>query len=36
MKFRDEVEWRPNNARILSVARRPSVKLRDQFVGPKH
>lgn len=30
------VDWRPNNARNLSVARRPSVRLLDQFVGPKH
>lgn len=30
------VDWRPNNARNLSVARRASVRLLDQFVGPKH
>ena len=30
------VEWRPNNARNLSVARRNSVQVLDEFVGPKH
>jgi hypothetical protein len=30
------VDWRPNNARNLSVARRDSVRLLDQFIGPKH
>jgi hypothetical protein len=29
------VDWRPNNARNLSVARRDSVKKLDEFVGPK-
>ena len=30
------VDWRPNNRTNLSVARRPSVQILDQFVGPKH
>ena len=30
------VEWRPNNRYDLSVARRESVRLLDQFIGPKH
>jgi hypothetical protein len=30
------VDWRPNNATNLSVARRASVALLDQFIGPKH
>lgn len=30
------VDWRPNNARNLSVARRDSVLRLDEFVGPKH
>jgi hypothetical protein len=30
------VDWRPNNATNLSVAKRASVKLLDQFIGPKH
>lgn len=30
------VDWRPHNARNLSVARRASVELLDQFIGPKH
>lgn len=30
------VDWRPNNARSLSVARRDSVRFLDQFIGPKH
>ena len=30
------VDWRPNNATNLSVARRASVRLLDQFIGPKH
>jgi hypothetical protein len=30
------IEWRPNNKFSLSVARRASVALLDQFVGPKH
>jgi hypothetical protein len=29
------IEWRPHNARNLSVARRDSVALLDAFVGPK-
>jgi hypothetical protein len=29
------VEWRPNNPWSLSVARRGSVALLDEFVGPK-
>jgi hypothetical protein len=29
------IEWRPHNQRSLSVARRGSVALLDQFVGPK-
>jgi hypothetical protein len=29
------IEWRPNNRWTLSVARRGSVALLDQFVGPK-
>jgi Homeodomain-like domain len=29
------IEWRPNNPWSLSVARRGSVALLDQFVGPK-
>ena len=29
------IEWRPHNPRSLSVARRGSVALLDQFVGPK-
>lgn len=29
------VQWRQNNARNLSVARRESVRLLDAFVGPK-
>jgi len=29
------IEWRPNNRFSLSVARRGSVALLDQFVGPK-
>jgi hypothetical protein len=29
------IEWRPHNRRSLSVARRGSVALLDQFVGPK-
>jgi hypothetical protein len=29
------VEWRPNNRWSLSVARRGSVALLDEFVGPK-
>ena len=29
------VQWRPNNARNLSVARRESVRILDEFVGPK-
>jgi hypothetical protein len=29
------VEWRQNNARNLSVARRTSVAILDEFVGPK-
>jgi len=29
------VQWRPNNVRELSVARRDSVSLLDEFVGPK-
>jgi hypothetical protein len=29
------IEWRPNNRRSLSVARRGSVALLDEFVGPK-
>lgn len=29
------VEWRPNNARNLSVARRASVAILDEFIGPK-
>jgi hypothetical protein len=29
------IEWRPHNRRSLSVARRESVALLDQFVGPK-
>jgi hypothetical protein len=29
------IEWRPNNRFSLSVARRESVALLDQFVGPK-
>lgn len=30
------VDWRPNNARNLSIARRASVQLLDQFIGRKH
>ena len=30
------VDWRPHNARNLSVAKRDSVRLLDQFIGPKH
>lgn len=30
------VDWRPNNAHSLSVARRASVRTLDGFVGPKH
>jgi hypothetical protein len=30
------VDWRPNNATNLSVARRASVTLLDEFIGPKH
>jgi hypothetical protein len=29
------IEWRQNNRVTLSVARRGSVALLDQFVGPK-
>jgi hypothetical protein len=29
------IEWRPMNARNISVARRESVKTLDGFVGPK-
>jgi hypothetical protein len=29
------IDWRPMNARNISVARRGSVRLLDQFVGPK-
>ena len=29
------IEWRPNNPSNLSVARRESVALLDEFVGPK-
>jgi hypothetical protein len=29
------IEWRPNNRWSLSVARRESVALLDEFVGPK-
>jgi hypothetical protein len=29
------IEWRPNNPWSLSVARRDSVALLDEFVGPK-
>jgi hypothetical protein len=29
------IEWRPNNARNLSVARRASVARLDEFIGPK-
>ncbi|HEV8373977.1 MAG TPA: helix-turn-helix domain-containing protein [Actinomycetota bacterium] len=29
------IEWRPHNRWSLSVARRGSVALLDQFVGPK-
>ena len=29
------IEWRPNNRWSLSVARRGSVALLDEFVGPK-
>ena len=29
------IEWRPNNPCSLSVARRGSVALLDEFVGPK-
>jgi hypothetical protein len=29
------IEWRPHNPRSLSVARRGSVALLDEFVGPK-
>ena len=29
------IEWRPNNPWSLSVARRGSVALLDEFVGPK-
>ena len=29
------IEWRPNNPFSLSVARRGSVALLDEFVGPK-
>jgi len=29
------IEWRPHNAVSLSVARRGSVALLDEFVGPK-
>jgi Homeodomain-like domain len=29
------IEWRPNKPRSLSVARRASVALLDEFVGPK-
>jgi hypothetical protein len=29
------IEWRPNNRFSLSVARRASVALLDEFVGPK-
>jgi hypothetical protein len=29
------IEWRPNNRFSLSVARRESVALLDEFVGPK-
>lgn len=29
------IEWRQNNARNLSVAKRASVALLDEFVGPK-
>jgi hypothetical protein len=31
-----DIEWRQNNARNLSVARRSSVRALDEFVGPKH
>lgn len=30
------VEWRQNNWNQLSVAKRDSVRLLDQFIGPKH
>jgi len=29
------VEWRPHNARNLSVAKRASVAILDEFIGPK-
>jgi hypothetical protein len=29
------IQWRPNNARNLSVARRASVAMLDEVVGPK-
>ena len=29
------VEWRHNNARTISVARRASVAILDSFIGPK-
>lgn len=29
------VEWRQNNARNLSVAKRASVAILDEFIGPK-
>jgi len=29
------VEWRPRSLRVLSVARRSSVRLLDEFIGPK-
>ena len=29
------VEWRPNNKYSLSVARRASVAILDEFIGPK-
>lgn len=29
------IEWRQNNARNLSVAKRASVTMLDEFVGPK-
>ncbi len=30
------VDWRPNNATNLSVAKRASVNFLDEFIGPKH
>jgi hypothetical protein len=29
------IQWTPNNAHNLSVARRASVAMLDEFVGPK-